>query len=298
MTVYGLEYRPKPYAPTGWFRRLSPLVRGEFRALFRGRWGIALYACCFLPVLARFMIVLGYIGLLPFAGGREQQLDNVPDMMRMWVPTFRDFYLELVIHAPDGVFFFALVMTALATSRAIAKDRATNALELYWTRGISPFGYLFGKWLGAAMLLGTLTVAAPLFVWSTGALLADDWTFFDQTAGFVPRVVLGHLAFTTVLSVACVLVSAIAGSANVATILWCLLLGGSFALSFFLSEMLDEDLRNTVSIWDAAATIAREIAGAKVGARDLRGAVTTLAGLFVVLALLARRRLRIGEALG
>lgn len=298
MTVYGLEYRPKSYRPTGPLRRLQPLVRSEFRAMFHGRWTIMLYAACFLPAFVRMVIMLGWIGLLPFAGGARERLDEAPDMVRMWIPLAREFYVELVVHAPNGVFFFVIVLTALATARAIAKDRATNALELYWTRGISPFGYFVGKWFGAFLLLATLTVVAPTVIWLVGALLADDWTFWESTSGFVPRVLLAQVVFTFVLSLLCVLVSAVAGSANVATILWCLMLGGSLALSLFLSQMMREDLRATVSIWDAAGTLARAIAGMKTSPRDLEGAAWTLSGLTAVLVLLVKRRLRISEALG
>ena len=78
MTVYGLEYRPKSYVPTGAWRRLSPLVRMERNVLFRSKWGIGTFLFCVIPVFVRLVILLGYLGLLPFAGRMRDAADNVP----------------------------------------------------------------------------------------------------------------------------------------------------------------------------------------------------------------------------
>lgn len=296
MTVYGLEYRPKSYVPTGAWRRLSPLMRMERSVLFRSKWGIGTFLFCVIPVFVRLVILLGYLGLLPFAGRMRDAADNVPQAMRMWIPTNIEFFVEQVVSMEQGFFVF-LVLTAMATARAIAKDRATNALELYWTRGISPFGYFVGKWFGALSLTAGVTVGGGFLLWIVGVLFAEDWTYFEQTAPFMPLALLSLLTFTTVLTLMCVLFSAVCSSANLATILWCLLLGGSSAVEVVLRELLPGEAGPCASVWEATATVARAIAGVPHRGHDLSDSVWLLAGLGAALALLARRRLRATEAI-
>ncbi len=296
MTVYGLEYRPKDYRPTSAWQRLRPLVRAERNVLFRSKWGIGTLLFCVSPLFVRLVILLGYLGLLPFAGRLRDAAEDVPPAMRMWIPTEVEFYVEQVVAMEQGFFVF-LVLTAMATARTIAKDRATNALELYWTRGISPFGYFVGKWFGAFSLVGCVTVGGGLLLWLVGILFAEDWTYFESTAPFMPRALFALLTFTVVMTLLCVLLSAVCASANLATILWCLLLGGSFAVEIVLRELLPGNRDTTAAIWEAAATVARAIAGVPYRGHSLEGSLWLLGALLLSLSLLARRSLRATEAI-
>lgn len=296
MTVYGLEYRPKSYRPTTAWQRLQPLVRAERNVLFRSKWGIGTLLFSVSTLFVRLVILLGYLGLLPFAGRFRDAADEVPPAMRMWIPTKVEFYVEQVVAMEQGFFVF-LVLTAMATARTIAKDRATNALELYWTRGISPLGYFVGKWFGAFSLVGLVTVGGGFLLWIVGTLFAEDWSYFEQTAQFMPRALLALLTFTVLLTLLCVLLSAVCASANLATILWCLLLGGSSAVEVVLRELMPGNQDVTVAVWESAATVAREIAGVPYRGHSLSGAIWMLGGLLLSLSLLARRRLRATEAI-
>lgn len=296
MTVYGLEYRPKSYRPTSAWQRLQPLVRAERNVLFRSKWGIGTFLFSVSTLFVRLVILLGYLGLLPFAGRLRDAADEVPPAMRMWIPTKVEFYVEQVVSMEQGFFVF-LVLTAVATARTIAKDRATNALELYWTRGISPLGYFVGKWFGAFSLVGLVTVGGGILLWLVGSLFAEDWSYFLDTAKFMPQALLGLLTFTVVLTLLCVLLSAVCASANLATILWCLLLGGSSAAEVVLRELMPGKQKVTVSVWDSAATVARAIAGIPHRGHSLVGAIWVLGGLLLALCWIARRRLRATEAI-
>lgn len=297
MTVYGLEYRPKSYLPTSAWQRLQPLVRAERNVLFRSKWGIGTLLFSVSTLFVRLVILLGYLGLLPFAGSRlRDAAEDVPPAMRMWIPTRIEFYVEQVVSMEQGFFVF-LVLTAMATARTIAKDRATNALELYWTRGISPLGYFVGKWFGAFSLVGLITVGGGILLWIVGSLFAEDWGYFQETAQFMPRALLALLTFTVALTLLCVLLSAVCASANLATILWCLLLGGSAAVEVVLRELMPGNNDITVAVWDSAATVARAIAGVSYRGHSLEGAICVLGGLLLLLSLVARRRLRATEAI-
>lgn len=296
MTIHGLHYRPAPYEPTGPLQRLLPIVVLEARGLFRTPWGVLLFAGCALPTLFRTVFLLIWLGVLAVGGQMRGAARHAPDQLREFVPTNVEFYVEQIVAPEQGMFVF-LLLTAFTTARAIAKDRATNGLELLWTRGISPFGYFAAKWFGSFLLLASLTIGGPLLLWTIGVLFAEDWTFFHDTVGFAPWAFLGLAAFTAALTVLGILVSALAGSANVAMIVWCVLLGGSSILGQVLSELFDRRLAEKVGVWDAAACLARAIAGIPQRG-DPAGAALLLAGVGGVLAFAVTRRLRVTEAVG
>ena len=293
MTIHGQQYRPAPYQPTSRWQRLQPLIRLEFTTLFRHRWGVLAFIVCIMPSIGRLVMLLSWLGVLAFGGPRMR--GNAPPQLQ---PDRIDFYVDAIVAPEQGMFVF-LCLTALATARAVAKDRRTNALELYWTRGISPRGYFLGKWLGTFLLVSSMTVATPLLLWLTGVLLADDWSFLEQTRSFMPAALAGLLVFTAVLTTLCIQLSAIAATPNAATIVWCLLLGGSSALGHIIGHVTRrQGLTASVSVFDAAGALARALAGMpqRGVSVSVPGAAVLLAALLIVFGALARRRLRLQEA--
>jgi ABC-type transport system involved in multi-copper enzyme maturation permease subunit len=298
MTIYGTQYRPAPYAPTSAWTRLLPIVRLEFTSLFRSRWGIVAFCLCLFPSVIRLVMLLIWVGVLSFGGPIRRMQGNAPRELQELMPDSARFYVEPIV-APEHGFMVFVLLTTLVTARAIAKDRSTNALEFYWTRGISPLGYFGAKWLGSFLLVSTMTVAAPVVLWVVGSLLSDDWTFLHDTAGFMPGAVAGLLVFTASLTGICILLSAIAGSPNVAMILWCLLLGGSLALGQVVQGMSGRvGIGTACSLFEAAGALARALAGIPQRGVSVGGAAALLLGSGAVLAALARRRLRLQEAVG
>lgn len=298
MTIYGLEYRPAPYQPEPARRRLLPIVKLEFTTLFRSKWGVVLFVACLFSAIVRFVMLLLRMGVL--GGGNMlpgRRPTRMPGELASLDPWAREFYLEPVV-SEEGLVPL-LILTALVTARAIAKDRSTNALELYWTRGISPAGYCVAKWLGSLLLVAMATAGAAIVLWVTGVAMAPDWTFCDDTIGFLPSVVGGLLVFVTVLTGLCILFSSVAGTPNLAAILWCILLVGSSAAAHMVADLTNErSYVSRLSVWDAAATVARAIAGLPERQASLPGALLLLGVVAGLLAWLARRRLRLQEAVG
>jgi hypothetical protein len=174
----------------------------------------------------------------------------------------------------------------------------TNALELYWTRGISPRAYLFAKWLGSFMLVSLLTVAVPLVLWLSAVLLADDWSLLTDTAAQFGRVLAGLVLVTAVWTGICIQISALCASANTAMVLWSMLLVGSSALGAVMATLLREPwLASSISVWEAGAVIVRAVAGVPQGNVSLAGAALVLGGLFALLSVPVLRRLRVVEAI-
>ncbi|MEM7205083.1 MAG: ABC transporter permease [Planctomycetota bacterium] len=294
MTVYGRGYRPFTFEPTSPRARLWAVAELELRTLFRTRLGLMAFLICLGPSIANLGILLIFSGVW--------RVGASPERLRSWPrtnPEAIDFYLQPII---GDVFAFVifLVLTSLVSCRAIAKDRESNALELYWTRGVGPRGYFFAKWLGSVLLLGSAFVVAPAVTWLLGVLMAPDWGTLERTIEFVPSVLLALTVFTAVISYLAVAFSAVAATANTATVFWFFLLLGTAAATRVLSLVfVDEWWFKALSPWDAAKRVAEWICG-YVPRRDYNPAIAVLSLVVVVgvLTALALRRLRRAEAVG
>lgn len=295
MTIYGVGYRALTYRPVGAAVRLRALVLVEFQALFRSRWGVAKFLACLLPSIVYLVMLLVQMGVLQFGPVRMGEQIPPNSEFARFLPTDRRFYLDPIIEN-WGLAPFLLIST-LISSRAIAKDRAAGALELLWTRGITPRGYFLAKWLGTLGLLGIMCVLAPLLLWLLGIVLAPDWTLLERTWSFMPRTLAALVGFTLVLGYMPVAFSAIAGSPNLASLLWCMVVVGSTAVGHVLAELMrDPAWVPVLSLWDATATLARWVAGLAEPAKVVRGAMVNLVTVVCVLTVLMVRRMRLREA--
>lgn len=299
MTIYGVGYRSLRYDPVSTLVRLRAVADVEFRTLFRSKWGVAVFFLCLGPSIVSFVAMLVQLGILQFGPPRAAEalqgnIPKQPELLR-FVPTSIHFYLRPILNESLAPF---LILSALVSSRAIAKDVAVNALELYWTRGISPRGYFLAKWAGSFALLSILCIGAPLALWVSGVFLAPDWGLLETTVQFMPRVLVGLLAFTLVLSWMPVAFSAIAGTPNLASVFWVMLLVGSTSVGNIVAALLDSpSWAPVISVWDSAGTVAGAIAGLPDAGDKLQGALVNLALVVTLLTLLASRRMRMREAI-
>lgn len=298
MTIYGTGYRSLDYQPTGWTARLWPVATNEVRSMFRPRFGVwamylTLLVCCF-PFLLRLFLLAVRLGVAQF-GPLDRRGPLGQGGPPEWDPEMIEFYLHPVVG--QSLFGFVIV-TCLVSCRAMAKDRVTDALEIYWTRGITPRGYFLAKWFGSVMLLGALFVGLPLVVWIIGVFMAPDWGLLQATVGSLPRLVLALVLVTVVLSYLAVAFSALAGSPNLAIVLWLVLLLGSVALGQVLSHAVrGESWYQAISPWESARRLAEWITGV-APTRDFAPvtALLFLGGYATVLTALMQRRLRLVEA--
>lgn len=297
MTPLGLRYRVADYAPVPAFRRAWPLLRQEFLVLFRSKVGIALFCACLLPAVVRLFVLMIRFGVVDFGGGEARRnLIGRSQMLAQWDPGRPEFYVELVMGTWPGLPVLVL-LTAATTAGAIARDRRTNALELLWTRGITPNGYLLARYLGSLGSLLLVTVLAPLLLWGLGVLMADDWQHLVDTLPFLVPVLCGLLATSALWVAICLCLSALASSPSQAIVLWCMLLLGSTAIANVAAAVLREpNLRAWLSIWEAGGALARHVAGISTRV-ELGPALGVLVGLLAVLLVAAKRRLGLREAI-
>lgn len=295
MTVPGLHYRPGSYDVEPAWRRWWPLAAHEFLLLFRTKLGVAAFCACLLPLVVYLFVLMVRFGVVDFGAGPRTQWVARSQAMAKWDPLRPDFFVEMVCGTFPGL-PIVLLLTATATAGAVARDRRTNALELLWTRGIGPYAYLFAKWLGALLLLGSITVGAPLLLWGGAVLMAEDWTLLQTTLPFLVPMLGGLLLAAAFWSALCVLVSTICATTHQAVVAWCMLVVGSAALGTVLAVVFrTPSIRTWCSVWEAGGTLARYLAG--VPSRGSVGtAILFLGGLLAVLAILARRRLALAGA--
>jgi ABC-type transport system involved in multi-copper enzyme maturation permease subunit len=210
-------------------------------------------------------------------------------------PLAAEFYLQPVVLES---FLAFLALSTLISCRSIAKDRAADALELYWTRSVTPAGYFLAKWFGSFLLVGVGFVLLPACLWVFALLTAPDESFLATTATFLPRVLLALCAFTAAMTWIATGFSALCRSATFASILWVLLLVGSTAIAGVLSRLLrGETWLRALSPWSAARRLAEWIAGVspRLDHAPIAAAVS-LGVLVLIVGILLARRLRLSEA--
>lgn len=297
MSLTGLRYRAASHLVVPRWRRWWPLARHEFGILFRSKWGVALFCACLLPLVVRTFVLMIRFGVVNFGANPRRNMLAQSQAFAQWDPLRPDFYVEMVMGTWPGLLILVLI-TSSVSAAAVARDRRTNALELFWTRGISPWGYLLAKWVGSLLLLSLLTCVGPVVLWGFACLMAEDWSLCAETAPFLVPMLAGLLLATAAWTAICVLLSALSQSPNQAIVGWCMLVVGSTAVGAVLSRVFhDPSIRTWLSIWDAGGVVARQLAG--VTARGpFESAAMFLGGLLLLLLLFVRRRLALAEAIG
>lgn len=291
MTLHERGYRRLQYTPTSRLQRAWPVALLELRAMFRVRFGAILYLICLGPTIGSLIFLLVRAGIWELgtqSGGTGRGMPGGG-----FDPSTPAFFLTPIFTLSMVPF---LILTTLVTVRAVAKDRAAGALEMYWTRGITPLDYFGGKWAGSFLLLASAFVAAPCLLWLTSVLLAPDWRQFESTISFVPGMLAGLTLVCALLALLGVSLSALAGTPNFASILWLLLSVGTLFGGQVLWFLFKENWVVAINPWRASKRLVEACAG-EVPFLDYPPAVAAslLGGTVAVVFGLALRRLRVVE---
>lgn len=304
MTIFDTGYTDLDYQPTPPWRRIAALARLEFQQLFRTRLGVLLFVVCCLYLVV-FLVVMQFtlntIGSATAARVGEGLRQGVA-----WSnPYQREFYMT---YALEIGYFPYLILSTLIGARAVSGDRAVNALEIYWTRGISPWGYFLGKWLGMSALLAAVFLLGPLLLWLLAFLSVADIEFLPQTLQFMPGVVAALGFKCLVLGLLPVCFSSFARSANATSFLWLLVHVGTWALSE-VAELVHSNLERSgmvlgdkwypvINPWFATVRIESFLAGIHVPGFQVLPAFLALGALLALFLPILARTLRSTEAVG
>lgn len=228
MTIFNTGYSSFDYESESPLKRLWPIAKMEFLQLFRTKKGLLAFIFCILFVVVKAVAIWWIL-----SSDANQMVQVLEQVWPGLSPVRPEFYIN---HATGGFGWIPfLVLTCLVSVRSISGDRAVNALEIYWTRGVSPWGYFLAKWVGSFLLLGAAILAGPILLWFYGLLAAPDMTYFDRTIEFMPQVLLALTLNCLIMSFLAVGFSAMSSSPNLAMFLWMLMLGGSKTLGEILN---------------------------------------------------------------
>ena len=125
----------------------------------------------------------------------------------------------LNVRFQSAVGFWAVLLSALVGGPLIAEDRRAHALPLYFSRPISHFDYVAGKYLAFAFFLALLLVAPPICMYLIDVGFSDaEGALFDRFP-ILLRSLVPSLVGIVVLGAIALGVSSICRRANYAALL-------------------------------------------------------------------------------
>ena len=240
---------------TSVFSRMLHLATLEVARFFRSKKFLLFFLFCILPALMQLVMV--FIEFVVFEGtGKIQGMEIGGGMTRpvvhagpfkAGISNFTFYFGAMLDTGPMLVWLY----TAVVGAGSLARDRAENALEIYFTRGIRPIHYFLAKWGAVTFMILCQLLFPFLLVWLSAVFLAPDWTLLELTAGYVPRLIYGQLFIALTLALWTTSLSSSTSSPRFAAVRW---LGVFFVLHivgrFFYQKAFNDSHAMLVSPWN------------------------------------------------
>ncbi len=211
-----------------WYSALA-VTRATLRQVFRRKVFWILLALGMLNFLLYFALI--YAGTqLPGVGDRIMERFDFtvhPDAQR------RNGYLRFM--EQQGL--VVMVMMAFAGSVIIGGDFRQRGVSFYLAHGLSPWHYLWGKWLAVAVLLGSVTVLPALVLFVEYGMFTSDFHYWWENKAVVVSVLGYGLVMAVVLGAVLLALGAWLRKTVPIAITWTSL--------FLLSAAWSEQLRRT-----------------------------------------------------
>jgi ABC-type transport system involved in multi-copper enzyme maturation permease subunit len=210
--IFDQGYRPFEGQLASVSTRFWVITANELRHALREKWFRRLLWASFMPLIVFAVLVV--------VRSRFAQLFDNADF-EIWMPFWG---MQL---------FFAMIAVFFIGRRAIGEDLRSRALDVYFSRPVSFFQYLFGKWLAVALGVVGVTLLPGLVLALFRWLAEPDTHIADFAAWSASFLVLAALL---ALSMGWIMlaVSSLATRGRAAGIVWVAL--------FFLSAGLAEAL--------------------------------------------------------
>lgn len=305
MGVHDLGFRGYRGERTSVLERIRAILGSDVRRNFKSWKFLIYYLFSIAPAVMQLVVV--YIWFVVFEAGEVFRQSGGFGRGRgrgqNFVENFFGASLTDVAFYFTGPLVFGLFLTIIYSgvvgASMIARDRKSNALEIYFTRGIRPLHYFCGKWGATVTMLLAQVLVPYLIVWLWAWALAPDGAFFTATWPMLPRLVLAQLCFCGLLGWFAVALSASSESPPFAVIRWTALLFGLLLVGRLFVNVLDDDRWLLISPWNVLTRVAGAIAGVP-GSEELplASCLIVLAVLFVLSLLWLRRFLRPVEVVG
>jgi ABC-type transport system involved in multi-copper enzyme maturation permease subunit len=182
MPVYDQNYRP-------WKGRLLPYPRPWWviaKTHIRLRWKrgvITLLILAAFPFLSRIFQILAVTRLADF-----NVLSDVAKTMEINAAFFCNFMQGNMF---TGEAFWFVLMIILTGAGIIANDHKYKANQIYFSKPVTCWDYMAGKFMTVAFYGGLITVAPALFLFLLQILLAEDVSFI-KIHYWIPLSIIGY----------------------------------------------------------------------------------------------------------
>jgi hypothetical protein len=144
-------------------------------------------------------------------------------------------FYENIIMSKSHHWFLMIAVLLLAGAGIIANDRKFNALQIYFSKPVNFWDYIFGKFLTLALYCSAVTVVPCLLLFIFRILLARDTAYLRQYF-WIPFSLIGYfIIIVTTFGLFIMAISAISRSNR------------SVAISFFAALIFPDFLRQILS---------------------------------------------------
>lgn len=92
---------------------------------------------------------------------------------------------------------FAFISMVIYGSQLIAKDKAANALQIYFSKAVTRVDYLVGKLFAISLILALATLIPSAIALVVGLFATPDFTLYISQAWYVPFIVIAFWLFYT-----------------------------------------------------------------------------------------------------
>lgn len=154
-----------------------------------------------------FVIPLGNYYFLIIVGSLARfQLENLKKyefFRQMAISLNRDAFdlTEAVIHMNNILWpslFFSLAGMIFYGAQLISKDKQANALQVYFSKAISPTDYILGKFLAVGFLTSIVSLIPSALILLLGLLFSTDHATFLRESWYIPILSGSYWLFLTV----------------------------------------------------------------------------------------------------
>jgi ABC-type transport system involved in multi-copper enzyme maturation permease subunit len=259
--VYERVYEPYEGDRTTQLDRIVAIAKEGFQATARSKWLYVLLAATLVHVAIRSVVL--------YVTGQVDVQGQVPPNVAEQINFNAGFIADTLALQTRWILLLSL---ALVGAPAIARDVQAGGLSFYFSKPITRSGYAIGK-LATPVIVGLVVTALPaLIVWMMGVAFTPE-TLYPSNVWTMPLMILAAGAIvSTVASLVVLGLSALAGSRNLAAVVWVgigLLAAGASEL---LTGVTGEDATGLVDLFGAFNKVTELLLGVDASTLPSTGA--------------------------
>ena len=235
MAVYEQSYKSYTGRLTPEWSRFLIIPRHAYRAVFKSKLFIAVFAICFLPLLVEAILIY----LRHNFGALAAMSINVKELVPIDA-----FFFETFVDIQMG---FAFLMALLIGPPLVSRDLRNNALPLYLCRPFSRTEYVMGKMSVLLILLSLITWVPQLVLFLFQSYL-EGFAWFKDNASIAFAIVISSIVWILLLALLSQAISALVKWRVVASgaLIGLFLIPSVFGA--FINEVFKTEIGNLVSV--------------------------------------------------